>query len=71
MIGIVKWFSPDKGYGFIRDQEGKDYFVHYSGINGEGYRNLDEGQEVEFELGESHGRECAVDVTPIAAEVAG
>ena len=54
MKGTVKWFNKQKGYGFISDESGKDVFVHYSGINMEGYKNLEEGQKVEFEL--SDGR---------------
>lgn len=49
--GTVKWFNPDKGYGFIAvDGGGPDVFVHYSAIQGSGYRNLDEGQAVEFDV---------------------
>jgi CspA family cold shock protein len=49
--GTVKWFSPEKAYGFITPDDGsKDVFVHYSAIVGEGYRNLQEGQKVEFEV---------------------
>ena len=48
--GVVKWFSPEKGYGFITpDDGGKDLFVHFSEIQGSGYRNLEEGQRVSFE----------------------
>jgi CspA family cold shock protein len=47
-IGTVKWFNGEKGYGFIEREEGDDVFVHFSAILGEGYRNLDEGQRVEF-----------------------
>lgn len=47
--GTVKWFSEEKGYGFISTDGGDDVFVHYSGIEGTGRRNLEEGQEVEFE----------------------
>lgn len=47
--GVVKWFSPEKGYGFITpDDGGKDLFVHFSEIQGSGYRNLEEGQRVSF-----------------------
>ena len=46
--GTVKWFNCDKGYGFISQEEGLDVFVHYSSIDGDGYRSLEEGQEVEF-----------------------
>jgi CspA family cold shock protein len=48
--GTVKWFSPEKGYGFISQEGGPDVFVHFSAIVGEGYRNLEEGQAVEFEV---------------------
>ena len=48
--GTVKWFSPEKGFGFITQSEGPDVFVHFSGITGEGYRNLEEGQAVEFDI---------------------
>ncbi len=47
-IGTVKWFNATKGYGFIAREGGKDVFVHYSAIQGGGYRSLDEGQRVEF-----------------------
>ena len=49
-IGTVKWFNGEKGYGFIEREEGDDVFVHFSAILGEGYRNLDEGQRVEFSV---------------------
>mgnify|MGYP001577010150 CR=1 FL=1 len=49
--GKVKWFNPEKGYGFIvRDDGEKDVFVHYSAIQGAGYRSLEEGQRVEFDV---------------------
>ena len=52
--GTVKWFSSEKGYGFIIPDEGEaDVFVHYTGIKGEGYRNLEEGQRVAFEISQS------------------
>ncbi|MBR4162981.1 MAG: cold-shock protein [Solobacterium sp.] len=51
--GKVKWFNADKGYGFITTPEGKDVFVHYSAIQTEGFRTLDEGQEVNFDVIES------------------
>jgi cold shock protein len=50
--GTVKWFNPDKGFGFIEREDGSDVFVHYTAITGEGYRNLDEGQKVEFSVEE-------------------
>lgn len=48
--GRVKWFNDAKGFGFIEQEDGKDVFVHYSAITGEGYKTLAEGQEVEFDL---------------------
>src|SRR5271165_142866 len=51
--GTVKWFNPDKGYGFIAVDGGKDVFVHYSAIMQDGYKSLDEGQRVEFEITQS------------------
>ncbi len=50
MIGKVKWFNDVKGYGFIGRNDGPDVFVHYSGISGDGYRSLKEGDTVEFEI---------------------
>ncbi|MBQ7724674.1 MAG: cold-shock protein [Lachnospiraceae bacterium] len=50
MKGTVKWFNNQKGYGFISDESGKDVFVHYSGLNMEGFKSLDEGQQVEFDV---------------------
>lgn len=48
--GTVKWFNPDKGFGFISQDGGPDVFVHFSAIEGSGYRNLDENDKVEFEV---------------------
>lgn len=50
MIGKVKWFSQEKGYGFIEREDGDDIFVHFSAIQEEGFKTLAEGQEVEFEI---------------------
>ena len=50
MKGKVKWFNAEKGYGFIVSEEGKDVFVHFSAIVAEGYKSLDEGQEVTFDV---------------------
>ena len=50
MKGTVKWFNNQKGYGFISDEQGNDVFVHYSGLNMEGIKSLDEGAEVEFDV---------------------
>jgi CspA family cold shock protein len=52
-LGTVKWFNDAKGYGFISRSDGKDVFVHYSSISGEGFRTLNQGQDVEYE--EQHG----------------
>ena len=50
IIGTVKWFNPNKGYGFIEHQGGEDVFVHFSAVQSDGYRSLDEGQRVEFSV---------------------
>ncbi|MGQ9694798.1 MAG: cold shock domain-containing protein [Thermodesulfobacteriota bacterium] len=52
LIGRVKWFNDSKGYGFIEQEGGKDIFVHYTAIQGEGFKTLAEGQKVEFEITE-------------------
>ena len=62
MKGTVKWFNNQKGYGFISDEAGKDVFVHFSGIAGEGFKSLEEGQAVEFELTEGAKGPQAVNV---------
>ena len=54
MQGTVKWFNNQKGYGFISDEQGNDVFVHYSGITMDGFKSLEEGQAVEFEIGRAH-----------------
>jgi CspA family cold shock protein len=50
ITGTVKWFNGSKGYGFLAQEGGEDVFVHFSAIRGEGYRNLEEGQRVEFSI---------------------
>jgi len=62
MKGTVKWFNDSKGYGFIQQQEGDDLFVHFSGIAGDGFRTLAEGQEVEFEVRDSERGQQATNV---------
>lgn len=58
--GKVKWFNNAKGYGFIAPEEGNDVFVHYSAITGDGYKTLEEGMDVEFEIKEGpKGQEAA------------
>jgi len=61
--GKVKWFSNQKGYGFITSEDGKDVFVHYSAITGDGYKTLEEGQEVEFEITQVSKGEQATNVS--------
>lgn len=65
--GTVKWFNADKGFGFITpDDGGKDLFVHYSEIKGSGgYATLNDGQKVEYKIGQGHKGPCANNVVPI------
>lgn len=63
--GTVKWFNNQKGYGFISDESGNDIFVHYSGLNMEGYKTLEEGAAVEFEIKDSEKGPQAVNVTKL------
>ena len=62
-IGTVKWFNSSKGFGFIERENGKDVFVHYSAISGDGFRNLEEGQRVEFTVAEGQKGPAAENVT--------
>ena len=62
--GTVKWFNESKGYGFIASEEGKDLFVHFSEIQGDGFKTLTEGQSVEFEEGVGQKGPCATQVVP-------
>ena len=63
MKGTVKWFNNQKGYGFISDVAGNDVFVHYSGLNMDGFKSLEEGQEVEYDVTEGAKGPQAVNVT--------
>ncbi|GIO04924.1 MULTISPECIES: cold-shock protein [Brevibacillus] len=63
--GIVKWFNAEKGYGFIQVEGGDDVFVHYSAIQTEGFKSLDEGQKVEFEIVQGSRGPQAASVTKL------
>ena len=65
MRGTVKWFNAQKGYGFIEAESGKDVFVHHSAILGAGFKSLDEGDEVEFEIQQDAKGPKAVDVVKV------
>ncbi|MDM8537154.1 cold-shock protein [Desulfobacterales bacterium HSG17] len=61
--GIVKWFSDSRGYGFIEQEEGPDVFVHHSGIDGSGFKSLNEGDQVAFEVEKGQKGPAAVNVS--------
>ena len=63
--GTVKWFNNEKGYGFIAVDGGQDVFVHYSAIQADGYRSLDEGQRVEFEVTQGQKGPQAENIRPL------
>ena len=63
--GTVKWLKNEKGYGFISDEQGNDVFVHYSGLNMEGFKSLEEGAAVEFEVVEGAKGPQATNVTVV------
>ena len=63
--GTVKWFNNQKGYGFISDESGKDVFVHYSGLNMDGYKPLEEGPAVSFDIVDGEKGPQAVNVTKL------
>ncbi|MCI0183458.1 MAG: cold shock domain-containing protein [Acidibacillus sp.] len=65
MQGTVKWFNGEKGYGFIRVDGDNDVFVHYTAINGDGYRTLEEGQQVEFDIVEGQRGPQAANVSKL------
>ena len=64
--GKVKWFDNKKGYGFITPENGKDVFVHHTAIQGDGYKTLEEGQEVEFDVVQGPKGEQAANVTKLS-----
>lgn len=63
--GIVRRFNNQRGFGFISDENGNDVFVHYTGINGEGFKSLEEGQKVEFDVIQGQKGPQAVNVTKL------
>ena len=65
MQGKVKWFNAEKGFGFIEVEGGNDVFVHYSAIQGEGFKTLEEGQEVSFDIVEGNRGPQAANVTKL------
>jgi cold shock protein len=64
-VGTVKWFNADKGYGFIAPESGEDVFVHFSAIQTSGYRSLEEGQVVEFDIAQGPKGAQAANVRPV------
>ena len=66
MTGTVKWFNNQKGYGFISDSEGNDVFVHFSALNMDGFKELKDGERVEFEVTEGEKGPQAANVSRIA-----
>lgn len=65
MTGKVKWFNAEKGYGFIEREDGGDVFVHFSAIQGEGFKTLEEGQAVAFDVVEGNRGEQAANVVKL------
>ncbi|MGA8180482.1 MAG: cold shock domain-containing protein [Desulfobacterales bacterium] len=63
--GVVKWFNDRKGYGFIEQESGPDVFVHHTGINGSGFKSLQEGDRVTFDIEEGQKGPAAVNVTVV------
>ncbi len=64
MKGKVKWFNAEKGFGFIEREGGDDVFVHFSAVQGEGYKSLDEGQDVQFDIEQGQRGPQAINVIP-------
>jgi cold shock protein len=67
-VGTVKWFNADKGYGFISPESGADVFVHFSAIQSSGYRSLEEGQKVEFDVEQGQRGLQAANVRPVPTQ---
>ena len=67
-VGTVKWFNADKGYGFIAPESGEDVFVHFSAIQTGGYRSLEEGQKVEFDVEQGQRGLQAANVRPVPTQ---
>ena len=65
MEGIVKWFNNQKGYGFISQEDGSEVFVHFTGINGEGFRSIEEGEKVAYDVVDGSKGPQAVNVTRV------
>ena len=65
MVGKVKWFNAEKGFGFIEREGGDDVFVHFSAIEGDGFKSLEEGQDVEFEIVDGDRGPQAANVTKL------
>ena len=63
--GTVKWFNDQKGYGFITQEDGPDVFAHFSAIQGDGFKTLEEGQQVEFEVTDGPKGPQAASITPL------
>jgi cold shock protein len=67
-VGTVKWFNAEKGYGFISPESGEDVFVHFSAIQAGGYRSLEEGQKVEFDIDQGQRGLQAANVRPVPTQ---
>jgi CspA family cold shock protein len=63
--GVVKWFNNQKGFGFIQQENGPDLFVHYSAITGNGFKSLEEGERVTFEIGQGKKGPVAINVSKV------
>ena len=64
-IGKIKWFNPTRGYGFIENEGSKDVFLHVSALEKAGINTLQEGEEIEFDIGENKGKENAINVRKV------